>query len=336
MQIGFSFVNLAIGGAQLFYLDLIRELALRGHIIRYFLSANPKDSFYCHPELKRWIDLYAHQVKYPWNLLRSDVIHLDGYHSLRRKSIYFFQWGKCVETYHSAYSVRRSSPIFPAKRVAVSKAVQINLPEPTQVILQGIKLLAQNEKNNKIYDLGILGRIHPVKNHHLFFEICEKLFHNRGHCSAIIIGGHYTDLKIQVDIEAKIARLREIGVKIKLVGDVLPYQINSWLQQCRVLLVTSREEGFGRMAIEAMACSVPVVANPVGGLLEIIHPGINGFFAIQNDPDSFVGLTTKLLEDKNLRVKIGQQGQEFVERNFSIQNMVSAYENLYNEIVRKS
>jgi len=126
-----------------------------------------------------------------------------------------------------------------------------------------------------------------------------------------------------------------MGVHLHLAGDVPPDDLWQWLSQARVLLVTSHNEGFGRMAIEAMACGVPVVANPVGGLLEIVRPGETGLLAERDNTASFVEQTARLLEDEALRQTIGQRGRIFVKDYFSLERMVTDYEALYRQIVEQ-
>ena len=337
MHIGFSLVDLAMGGAQVFFVQLAQGLAERGHTLSYWLAANSSNLQQVHPVLKAALDEVAQPVRQPWHLWQADVMHLDGYHSLRRKLPYLPRWRRCVETYHSAGSVRRAGPFYPHYRVAISKAVRDLLPAPTQIIYYGIPfpptLLLASEKR---FDVAILGRIHPVKNHRLFLAVCEELYRRRRCCSALLIGGHPRLGPYQQGIDAEVKRLRETGVDVHLTGDVLPEALWRWLSQARVLLVTSHSEGFGRMAIEAMACGVPVVTNPVGGLLEIVRPGETGFLAEQDNIASFVEQAVRLLESEVLRYAMGQRGRAFVEERFSLERMVTDYEMLYHEIAGRA
>lgn len=325
-----------MGGAQVFFVQLAQGLAARRHTLSYWLAANSGDPQQVQPALKAALDEVAQPVRHPWDLWQVDVIHLDGYHSLRRKFPYLPRWGRCVETYHSAYSVRRAWPLYPRHRVAISKAVQALLPAPTQIIYYGIPFPPTFPGSEKRFDVAILGRIHPVKNHRLFLAVCEELYRRRGHCSVLLIGGHPCPGPYQQEIDAEVERLRKVGIHLHLAGDAPPEALWQWLSQARVLLVTSHSEGFGRMAVEAMACSVPVVANPVGGLLEIIRPGKTGLLAKKNEVGSFVAQTIRLLSDETVRHAMGQRGRAFVEERFSLERMVTDYETLYHEIVTQA
>jgi len=65
-------------------------------------------------------------------------------------------------------------------------------------------------------------------------------------------------------------------------------QMQAVLRECRALLVTSRwVEAFGNVAIEALACGVPVIAYQRGGPAEIVRDGKSGWLV---EPDSVAGL----------------------------------------------
>lgn len=332
MNIGFSLVDLALGGAQTFLVQLAAGLAARGHRLSYYLFTARSDPVHAAPALLAAMDAAATRAAAPRALLACDVLQLDGYHSLRRKLPYLSALPRCVETYHSAYSVRRSGPLYAAHRVAISQAVQAALRPPSQVIYYGVPLPPHPVEGERPFDVAILGRLHPVKGHLLFLQACERLFQARGRLSALIIGGHPQPGPYQAQVDGEITRLRRAGLHLQFTGDLPAAEVFDWLQQAQVLLVTSQSEGFGRMALEALACATPVVANPVGGLLEIVDPGRTGFLARRDDPASFAGLAGRLLDDPQQRRQLGHQGRTLVEQKFSLAAMLAAYERLYQQI----
>jgi len=334
MRIGFSFVDLALGGAQIFLVQLAEGLAIKGNEINFYLHARDDDEIHITPDLMLALEKIATRIERPDSLLNNQIVHFDGYHSLRRKLPYILHMNKCVETYHSYYSVKRSGPIYARHRVAISKHIQQELPLPSKVIYIGIQLPDDQRFPLKTYDVAILGRIHPVKQHMLFLDVCKRLYKLRGCLRVLIIGGHPKPSAYQEYIDAEIASLIKIGVQITLTGDIPPGQVFNWLPKTHILLVTSEDEGFGRMALEALACHVPVIANPVGGLKEIIIEGQHGFFAAKDDAQSFAQLSLQLLEDKNLQEAMGNAGHLFVKNDFAFEKMVCEYESLYQEIIQ--
>jgi len=105
------------------------------------------------------------------------------------------------------------------------------------------------------------------------------------------------------------------------------------LEACDLLVVPSRQEGLGVAALEAMACARPVLATSVGGLAEAVVHEQTGLLVASEDVDALhVGLI-RLLEDSALRKTLGDAGAARVEEKFSADSMVSAYENLYLEVI---
>jgi D-inositol-3-phosphate glycosyltransferase len=88
--------------------------------------------------------------------------------------------------------------------------------------------------------------------------------------------------------------------------DTLPYYYSA----ADVVVVPSHYESFGMVALEAMACGTPVVASQVGGLAFLVQDGETGFTVPVSDPDALADRLTLLLNDWDLRTKLGRQAVE--------------------------
>lgn len=73
----------------------------------------------------------------------------------------------------------------------------------------------------------------------------------------------------------------------------------------------------GYKLIQYMACGLPVVASPVGVNASIVRDGVNGFWS--HDAQSWACALEKLLTDASLRVRMGAEGRQQVERDYSLQ-----------------
>ena len=65
---------------------------------------------------------------------------------------------------------------------------------------------------------------------------------------------------------------------------------------CDLLVVTSTTEGIPIVAMEAIACGTPVIATDVGGLADLIVPGVNGYLVAPDNPRELVARLRGLLE----------------------------------------
>jgi glycosyltransferase involved in cell wall biosynthesis len=96
------------------------------------------------------------------------------------------------------------------------------------------------------------------------------------------------------------------------------------------------QEAFGWMNAEAMACSRPVVATRVGGIPEIVEDGVSGYLVRRRQPAEAADRILRLLEDRELRHKMGACGRRAVETRFNLQRNVAKLLELYGIAEKKS
>ena len=98
-----------------------------------------------------------------------------------------------------------------------------------------------------------------------------------------------------------------------------------------LFLLPSEYESFGLSALEAMAGGAPVVATNVGGLPEIITPGVNGFMGNIGDTDQMARYAIDILKDENTFNQFRANAKKQAE-NFDITRIVPQYEHLYERL----
>jgi len=99
-----------------------------------------------------------------------------------------------------------------------------------------------------------------------------------------------------------------------------------------VLLLPSESEAFGLVALEAMACGVPVVATAVGGVPELVPHGVAGFLAPLGDVDAMAEGVVELLASPE-RWKAASDAARDVAARFSADQVVPRYEALYHRVL---
>jgi glycosyltransferase involved in cell wall biosynthesis len=88
--------------------------------------------------------------------------------------------------------------------------------------------------------------------------------------------------------------------------------------EAEVAIVPSLYEGFSLPAIEAMSCGVPVVATTGGALPEVVGASDEtGLLVEPNDPEALVGAIRRLLDDADLRARLGAAGRQRVIERFT-------------------
>jgi N-acetyl-alpha-D-glucosaminyl L-malate synthase BshA len=104
------------------------------------------------------------------------------------------------------------------------------------------------------------------------------------------------------------------------------------LAQTHLLLMTSQAESFCLAALEAMACGVPVLAPRVGGLPEVVLPGVTGWLFPPGDLATAVGLAVNLLSDQARYDAMSAAAVRHAAR-FGHEQVVPLYEDLYARLL---
>ncbi|MCL6435191.1 MAG: glycosyltransferase family 4 protein [Leptolyngbyaceae cyanobacterium HOT.MB2.61] len=102
-----------------------------------------------------------------------------------------------------------------------------------------------------------------------------------------------------------------------------------------LLVFPTRADNLPIVLQESMACGTPAVSCKVGGVPELIRPGVTGYLA---EPGNSVDLCQgilELLEDHALRDRLGQQCREIAIQEYSLELQVKRYTDLYQQVIRQ-
>ena len=151
-----------------------------------------------------------------------------------------------------------------------------------------------------------VGRIQPLKGFDVAVRALALLDDRAPDAHLVIIGGPSGPAG-----EAELERLRTLVQAFGLKGRVhlLPPQphelLSTFYRAADVVLVPSRSESFGLVALEAGACGAPVVASAVGGLTTLVDDGVTGFLVENRDAAAFATAAATILGDPFLAATMG-------------------------------
>jgi D-inositol-3-phosphate glycosyltransferase len=155
--------------------------------------------------------------------------------------------------------------------------------------------------------LLFVGRIQPLKGPDVAVRTLAAM--RRPDALLLLVGG-----ASGVDGDQEVERLRalvdELGVRdqVRFVPPQPHHILSTYYRAADVVLVPSRSESFGLVALEASACGVPVVASAVGGLLTLVDHGESGYLVPDRNPELFARHVNDLLDDAALARRLGARG----------------------------
>lgn len=135
-------------------------------------------------------------------------------------------------------------------------------------------------------------------------------------CRLVMVGNMATDDPEGPQIFSQVQeQVQEMG-DVHLITQTDALLVNALQRSAAVVMQLSRREGFGLTVSEALWKETPVVATNVGGIPQQVLHGQTGYLVEPGDYEGAAGLVTRLLQDPELRQRIGSQGREHVRQNF--------------------
>lgn len=199
---------------------------------------------------------------------------------------------------------------------------------PTQDVIDKLR----DELNLKPDDIiiGNVANLRTPKGHQYLVEaagiVCNKLPQAK-----FLLIGEEGDGSIRMMIKEKATSLG-VTDRVKLLG--FRKDIPELLHLLDIFVLSSISEGLPLSVVEAMAAGKPVVVTNVGGLSEVVTDGVDGYIVPPAQPEALADKLLKLAEDKSLREKMGAIGFDNVKVEFSLETMISRYENLYESLIK--
>ena len=267
-------------------------------------------------------------------------------HILTVRSNRFAQpWGKSFISLASAYEVmdalsHRVVPVSNAVKNALSPFVA---PMKIRVIHNGIEApslhtqpvhdppdaaLSQAE-NNRTPKISSIGRVVLAKGYDVLIDAAAMVVkaYPRARFSVF---GPFSDKLLYKQLLRRADRLN-LAANLHFEGHT--DLVKDELHATDLLVVSSREEGFPRVVLEAMSAGKPVVSTRCGGPEDSIVDGETGYLVQPNNPRALADAILKVLKDPEHARQMGLKGQERVRQHFDARHITQQYEALYREVL---
>jgi glycosyltransferase involved in cell wall biosynthesis len=217
---------------------------------------------------------------------------------------------------------RIDAAVAPGVRVARLAEELIGLEQGSiQVIpnvLPGIDVPSPAERSSAGSTVAFAGRLVPEKGVDVLLRALARL----PDVHAMIIGAGPEEhalrlLAEELGIQERVALLGWRDDAVRLVAT------------SAVFVLPSRTEASPVAVLEAMAASIPVVATDVGSVSELVIDGETGLLVQPDDADALAAAIRRLLDDEQLRRRLGRRGRQLAMLRFQPDEAAAAYEELF-------
>jgi D-inositol-3-phosphate glycosyltransferase len=184
-----------------------------------------------------------------------------------------------------------------------------------------------------------VGRLQPFKGPDLairaFAEAVRRDPEGTADVVLAVVGG-----PAGVPRSGEVERLRSLasqlglGDRVRFVPPQPQERLSDFYSAASVVLVPSRTESFGLVALEAQACGTPVIAADAGGLRHAVTDGETGFLVAGHDPGAYADRILRLLRDPDLARRLAAAGTRHAE-GYSWDRTAADIRTVYREVLRR-
>lgn len=158
-----------------------------------------------------------------------------------------------------------------------------------------------------------IGRLVEVKNVELLLRAYRIVLNYnanfRLNTELWIIGDGHLRSKL-----VKLAREMQLDSQVKLLGQISPTEVATYLAKAWALVMPSLSEAFGNAVLEAMAAGRPVIGSNVGGIPSLVEDGVTGFLFDPYNAEELADKLIIILKNDSLAIEMGRRGRERAQR----------------------
>ncbi len=171
-----------------------------------------------------------------------------------------------------------------------------------------------------------VGNLIPIKGHELLLRAFAAIQNQFPRLSLEIIGEGPERPRLQ-----KLTDELGIAARANFRGRQGRRQVADAMRRATVFALPSRYEGLGCVYLEAMSAAKPVVACRGQGIEEVVEQGVNGYLIGAGDLQELADTLTRLLEQPQLRRKMGQAARRTILQGYSLGHQAARLFRLYQE-----
>ncbi len=176
--------------------------------------------------------------------------------------------------------------------------------------------------------VGLVSRLEPVKGPGYFIDAVPLILKNIEDVVFMVVG----DGSMRPCLEE---RVKKYGLEKSVKFTGWRDDASELISCLDVLVQPSCNEGVGRVLLEAQAMGVPVVASRVGGIPEMVKPGVTGILVEPGDSAGLAKAVSSLLTDDVKRQQMAGEAAEWANANFTRDGMLTRMRSVYSKMLDK-
>jgi glycosyltransferase involved in cell wall biosynthesis len=318
----------------------------------------PKD------RLLPFMDGFARRLRQSWRRRPPAVVHAHFWMSGRASLAAAEAVGiPTVQTFHALGVVKRrhqgADDTSPPERICEERRIVASADQIVATCsdeLFELMRLGADRRRVSVIPCGVdLGRFRPdgpalPRRRRRRVVVVSRLVPRKGIGNAItaLAGVPETELVVaggppraELDRDPEVVRFRRLAAdagvadRVEFLGAVPQERVPEVLRSADVVACVPWYEPFGMVALEAMACGVPVVATAVGGLVDTVVDGETGSHVPPRRPDDLARTLTDLLSSPRLLAAMGAAGAERARRRYGWDTVATRVARLYTRLVER-
>ncbi|MDW7694822.1 glycosyltransferase family 4 protein [Flammeovirgaceae bacterium SG7u.111] len=219
--------------------------------------------------------------------------------------------------------------------ICISKAIKqhfsTQLKAPSSIIYNGVlwekeMKPAPSPQSNPIVNFLIIGALKPEKGQMEAITAFTKVYQRNPNCALTIVGDSPDNY---MEVLKKQAKKLGVSEQVNFTG----YTSNPSLyyETADCLLMCSKNEGMGRVTVEAMANGVPVIGYNGGATPELVEEGRNGF--LYKNEEELVEKMMFCMNNPSAKIELGKNGIALAKEQFSIEKYAEKALKIYNHVL---
>jgi glycosyltransferase involved in cell wall biosynthesis len=176
--------------------------------------------------------------------------------------------------------------------------------------------------------VGTVGRLTAVKGQEVLIRAASELIRQGEKIFLVLLG----DGELRRDLEELRLRL-DIAEYVRFLG--WRPDVARIMAVCDIFCLPSRNEGMGKVLVEAMAMGKPIIASSIGGIPDIVRSGENGILVPVGDAAAWAEAIARLCRDPEKRRRMGDAGMQMAPR-YSSEEMIKKIDQLYGKLLNEN